>query len=604
MDGSGIALKALLQSDVLEVPFFQRPYVWEVEHFETLIDSLDDSPEGVMPFFGSVILKEFGGTDSGQYLVIDGQQRCITFSVLIRAILDVCDGNNHLSPNQVTRLIDCVYTVKENADGDELYYAKLTPSNPDKKAFEKVMNVENGRPISIDESTTSKIEKAYKYFYEYFMLNTDKIKPFYMRIVAENKSLIKITLSASDDEQKIFDSVNSMGKSLSNADIVKNYIFQKLRENAKHDEVKKDQVTALYEKYWDSIFYADERKDFWYKEYTVGRIKTDNLESFLKDFAIIKGFYFAKKTTGAYGLCNAYKEHINKLSDDQLRDFVKEIYEYALVYYKYKKEYEDLNEFRWGDYTNRLLLILNSLDTTTFNPYVLMVLKEKSNEVKSRFFNLEKFILQRFIFDGTTKNYNQCCEKLLKVDDDCKYLEEYMAESPTTNDSYKDRFRKFSNNQARLLLFLIEMLYRDGEEEKYSDGLRIDKFTLEHIMPQKWQSAWIDVAAYDENGDLIDRNDVEAFISSRNRAVKSLGNMTLLTSKLNASVSNSNLETKMNGKVTGSNPGGIKKFASSLVTTKVIIDVFEETKLWDEREIFKYEEQYFKKLNSFYKFVD
>lgn len=319
--------------------------------------------------------------------MIDGQQRCTTFSVLIRAILDVCDGNNHLSPNQVTRLIDCVYTVKENVDGDELYYAKLTPSNPDKKAFEKVMNVENGRPISIDESTTSTIEKTYKYFYEYFMLNTDKIKPFYMRIVAENKSLIKITLSASDDEQKIFDSVNSIGGSLSNADIVKNYIFQKLRENAKHDEVKKDQVTALYEKYWDSIFYADERKDFWYKEYTVGRIKTDNLESFLKDFAIIKGFYFAKKTTDTYGLCNAYKEHINKLCDDQLRDFVKEIYECALVYYKYKKEYEDLNEFRWGDYTNRLLLILNSLDTTTFNPYVLMVLKEKSNEVKSRFFN-------------------------------------------------------------------------------------------------------------------------------------------------------------------------------------------------------------------------
>jgi uncharacterized protein with ParB-like and HNH nuclease domain len=50
MDGSGIALKALLQSDILELPFFQRPYVWEVEHFEALIDSLDDSSEGVMPF--------------------------------------------------------------------------------------------------------------------------------------------------------------------------------------------------------------------------------------------------------------------------------------------------------------------------------------------------------------------------------------------------------------------------------------------------------------------------------------------------------------------------------------------------------------------------
>ena len=59
MNGNGIALKPLLQSNALEVPFFQRPYVWEEEHFEALIDSFEDSPEGVMPFWGSVILKEF-----------------------------------------------------------------------------------------------------------------------------------------------------------------------------------------------------------------------------------------------------------------------------------------------------------------------------------------------------------------------------------------------------------------------------------------------------------------------------------------------------------------------------------------------------------------
>ena len=241
MDGNGITLKSLLQSNALEVPFFQRPYVWEAEHFETLIDSLDDSPEGVMPFFGSVILKEFGGIDSGQYLIIDGQQRCTTFSVLIRAILDVCNGKNYLSANQITRLIDCIYTVQENCDGDEIYKSKLTPSNPDKLAFDKVMNMGEGidRPICIAENSVESIENAYKYFYDYFMLNTNKIKPFYMRIVAENKSIIRITLSSTDDEQKIFDSVNSMGKSLSNADIIKNYIFQKLRENAKQDEVKK-----------------------------------------------------------------------------------------------------------------------------------------------------------------------------------------------------------------------------------------------------------------------------------------------------------------------------------------------------------------------------
>lgn len=86
MDGIGTNLKSIMQSKALEVPFFQRPYVWEDGHFEALIDTFEDSPKGVMPFFGSLILKEFGGADSGKYLIIDGQQRCMTFSILISYI--------------------------------------------------------------------------------------------------------------------------------------------------------------------------------------------------------------------------------------------------------------------------------------------------------------------------------------------------------------------------------------------------------------------------------------------------------------------------------------------------------------------------------------
>lgn len=602
MNGNGIALKSLLQSNTLEVPFFQRPYVWEEEHFEALIDSFEDSPEGVMPFFGSVILKEFNGPDSGQYLVIDGQQRCTTFCVLIRAILDVCDSTNQLSANQITRLIDCVYKVSENTEGDEIYTPKLIPSNPDKKTFDSVMKVGEDRSGLCFLESNEAIIKAYQYFYNYFSLNVNQIKPFYMRLTAENNSIIKITLSSTDDEQKIFDSVNSMGKSLSNADIIKNYVFQKLRENAKNDDVKKNQVTDLYNEYWDSVFYADEKKDFWYRELTVGRIKTDNLESFLKDFAIVKKIYFAKKTTGTYGLCNAYKAYINTLSDNELKAFVKEIHSYAVVFYSYKKEYEELNEFVWDDYKNRLLLILDNLDTTTFNPYVLMVLKECPDEAEKRFLNLERFILQRFIFDGTTKNYNQCCEKLMQVEDDKKYLIEYMNDSPTLNDSYKNRFRQFTNGQARLLLFLMEMLIRRGSEEMYSDGLRINTFSLEHIMPQKWQSSWYGVDSFDEDGNVVDRNNVEVFIQGRNKAVRSLGNMTLLTSKLNTSISNSDFETKINGKTIGKNPGGIKKYASSLETTKSIVEAYENGIMWDERQIYLYEKKYFDLLNEFYEF--
>ena len=316
-----------------------------------------------------MILKEFGGSDSGKYLVIDGQQRCMTFSILIRAILDVCSGNRYLSATQETRLVDCIYGVNEDSDGNEFYITKLTPSNPDKKSFDRVMCAEVDRPLDLDENTKDAIEKAYKFFYDYFSINSDKIKIFYGKLNSDNNSIIKISLTTSDDEQKIFDSVNSMGKSLSNADIIKNYIFQKLRENAKDDEVRKNQVTDLYNKKWDAVFYADDKKEFWYKELTVGRLKTDNLECFLKDFAIVKGIYAAKKTSGTYGLCNAFKEYINNLDDEELKIFVKEINEYANIYYSYKKGYEELNEFIWSDDQNRLLLILDNINTKNFNQY-------------------------------------------------------------------------------------------------------------------------------------------------------------------------------------------------------------------------------------------
>ena len=64
----------------------------------------------------------------------------------------------------------------------------------------------------------------------------------------------------------------------------------------------------------------------------------------------------------------------------------------------------------------------------------------------------------------------------------------------------------------------------------------------------------------------------------------------------NTSISNSSMDVKMDGKATGNN-GGIKKYASSLVTTKMVIDEYEAQKVWDESSVYKYE-----KLNSFYGF--
>lgn len=623
MDGNARGLMWISEAGKIEVPFFQRPYVWDEENFEGLVESLLDSPGKTMPFFGTIIFKELQKDgqdfDPKQYLVIDGQQRITTFNILIRVLLDI----NEISPFGLTdnlriKFKEFIYNIEYDDDSNEIYSLKLQPSSADKKRFEVLMNPDTNRSKIYELLIDAPIDNAYKYFYGYFSDSTNKelkelTKRICLKLVNPSKSLIFIILDQKDDEQKIFDSVNSMGKALSNSDIVKNYLYQKMKELAGTDRTKNNNVMKHYSANWDAVFYKDDSvKTFWYTQFTVGRFLTDYLENYLKDFAIIKGIYTAKKTTGTYGLCKAYKMYIDSLCKNpdplkKIMSFASEIRDYAEVYYKYKTTYCNLDKFVWSDYKNRLLLILDRLDTSTFNPYILKLLKENPPDVENKFFNLERFLLERFIYDGTTKNYNQCCEGLLNAADDKQYFENYMRESPVDNDSYKVKFRKLTNGQGLLFMFLLEMLKRNGEEDKYSDLLKIGTYTLEHVMPQKWSKdpTWHSLDSYDEDGKKIDKNNTTLFFENRDRAVKSLGNFALLTSKLNTSISNADFSTKVNGRVgrkSGVNKEGMKRYASALSYTKAIIDLCDNGNVWDEKQIYTNEKDYFNALNGFYHF--
>ena len=90
MDGQASeALRWITEAKRMEVPFFQRPYVWNDDDFEALIESFQDAPENTMTFFGSVIMKKNGTDEERNFLIIDGQQRITTFNVLVRTLLDL-----------------------------------------------------------------------------------------------------------------------------------------------------------------------------------------------------------------------------------------------------------------------------------------------------------------------------------------------------------------------------------------------------------------------------------------------------------------------------------------------------------------------------------
>ena len=105
----------------------------------------------------------------------------------------------------------------------------------------------------------------------------------------ENKILVIIDLSEKEDEQAIFDTINSAGVRLSSADIIKNALFQKALDL--FDSV--GDVETLYKDNWENVFSLDEDAiNFWDTPRATGRLMRDNIEILLHSISVIKGSAF------------------------------------------------------------------------------------------------------------------------------------------------------------------------------------------------------------------------------------------------------------------------------------------------------------------------
>lgn len=602
MDGQGQTLYWFSNEKVkIEVPFFQRPYVWDEDEWEEMIISIENATNENMPFIGSFILQKIAG--SKKYLVIDGQQRITTLSVMIKAYID---NFKELPTDSKPEFLNIIYE-KALINLKPIYSSRLIPSNIDKIDFCDVMSIDLIQDNIKDRN--GKIVQAYKYFSKYFSNNTsEKNMMIGAKIITNNKFFITIILDENDDEQKIFDSVNSLGKDLTNSDIIKNYLFQRIKTICNNDSKLLDKILENHEKYWMNIFYSDDKREFWKREKILGRIKTNNLESFLKDFATIKRIYIPSETGGIDGLAKAYKNYIKSKADyEELFEFLKEIADYAECYYNYIHEYETLDYFKIDDLVNTTLLILEKTDITTFNPYIMKLLKERPDNLNELLWALQKFLVQRLIYKEKTKNYNKVCDNLLGVTKDpVAYLQQYNKNEAMGLGEYPIGLKKINNKPATLVLFLIELINRRGEEKKYCDVLRYNK-TLEHIIPQKWQTHWSSVPCFREI--VIDNQepffekilDIKEISEYRKNMIYCIGNMTLLSGPLNSSISNESFAVKIEG---NKDKQGIKKYVGSLSVAQEIVDIYNKNKEWTEKDIIIRNKKIFDILNGYYNFLN
>jgi len=599
----------------VKVPYFQRPYVWNEDNWEDMLSYLLEP--GMNHFIGSIILKQTEAQSgrTKQAMVVDGQQRLTTISILLCALNNSIDEGREDLVKEVEVFNACMFYKKDMFDTNA--HVKIEHSKADRQHFQAVIQNE----INLDEIDYEKCESnillCYKYFTDRLGPGTpptsrgkserrtslenrisigDQKKLFCNLLNPVKKIMVIIDLNSTDSEQRIYDTLNGMGARLTGADTIKHQLFQKALDLG----IDSQEVAQLYKDTWESVFACDDKAQaFWTTVQSGEHFGRDNMELLLKDIAVVKGFFKAKSKNR--DILNIYWKYINALDERSIKEFTRDIAAYASIYREkiIPTNYNDA--FSFNDYSRRLQHILNVFDIRAFTPYILYLYHKYADDertLKTELLRLETMVMRKYIcnLQKNADNFRLCID--LIHDDNGMF--KLMGETPT-NEDFKTSLRSIkassSNNKtskadpyskpAILTLFWLELYRRNtryGPDKRFdSDLLRYD-YSLEHIMPIDWTSNWGDdtIPILDDDGIAIEADKKYDY---RNEHIHSIGNLTLLKRPLNKEVSNYNFNAKAYR---------MRPFANLGITRLDILEPYfsqkndsEDKWTWDERQIRK-----------------
>jgi hypothetical protein len=572
MEAKARSFTFLANEGIVKIPFFQRSYIWTQENWEDLLDELLNPRKS--HFLGSLILKQQKAIsgDAKELLVIDGQQRLTTLSILLKVLFD--SFSESLKENCRGSIRTYLFHKRQKTDPD--YLIKIQHSHLDSQAFQSVIRSGiDEKALPFEKESSNKIIQCYIYFTNELRIRSEEERKglFNKLLDSENKMIVVIDLTEADDEQTIFDTINSAGVRLTCADIIKNALFQKAIQIFKSQE----KAIELYRKTWDKSFMSDEDTlEYWATQRPTGRFMRDNIEILLHSIAVIKGFYDPDIHTLS-DLSKLYKEQIEKFkTNDELTEFINDIKEYAQIYRERILTFAQSTLFSFNNSYQRLFHILEVLQISTFHPFILSVLKNNTTQAYELLMTLEKFVIRRMISKQETKSFNKLCKEFIQ---NPASLLSRIAE--TTDDHFTEGLRNISNKNAALILFWVELLRRHDDPKFDTKDLKFN-YSLEHIMPQKWEEHWPLPEKKNVDGKAMS---IEEAKKDRNEKVDWIGNMTLLTSSLNSALRNYDFDKKVIG---DGQKRGMKAYAALSITKDDIVAKFEMgDNLWDEDKIIR-----------------
>ncbi|NBI66276.1 DUF262 domain-containing protein [Pseudoflavonifractor sp. 60] len=554
------AHKALIQDifnngTLIEVPFFQRSYVWKGDLWQRLLDDMEFIVKTGKPhFFGSIILKVGRKRRQGDLFtvcktVVDGQQRLTTFLIFMKVLC--------LKTGQTT-----MFDMQFRLMGQTL---ALCHGKNDIAAFEKVMASTSAEQID-DPAPGSRIIEAFNFFVK----NLDETKLDIMTIMT-NTQFVKIDLDEDEDEQQIFDTINSLGVNLTTSELLKNYFFSR-------------ETIQEYEAKWVSVFEKDDDvKAYWDTELETGRLKRAMIDIFFDAYFQLfiqdRNYNITNEDKLMYArvdhLSQSYQHFINTYCGGNKNVVLDAMHDYALCFMNTFKLDQCERSIPSNFGVERINVVIFGLKNTTMIPYILFVAKNISDDAeKNRIYGiLESYIMRRMIVHASTKNYNNLFTSLILnqvLDADTlqaklKNAGDATTYTPDDNELWNGfENSKLVNLQSKGIIYLIESKIRPSNSAVALLGF--NQYSLEHLMPKKWRNNWTPCATDD-----LERQ--------RDSILLTLGNLAIITQSLNASIRDATWDMKKAGN--GNGKPGLALCASGLCT---LYDVLTKV-AWDENEI-------------------
>jgi uncharacterized protein with ParB-like and HNH nuclease domain/predicted transport protein len=462
-------LKFLRTGEQFIIPIYQRTYSWDTPQCEQLWNDIvraatDDHISG--HFVGSLVYVEHGIYQvSGitQLLVIDGQQRLTTLTLLLAALADLLKGTGPAQGVTAEQITDH-YLLNRHNDGEGRYRLLLTQS--DRDTLKRLVD-----GLEPPEPSSRRILANYDFFKQ--KVDRSGLDPALIFRGLQKLVIVDISLDRThDNPQLIFESLNSTGLELSQADLIRNYVLMSQPPG---------DMEALYKDYW---FPMEQR--FGQAEYTA------TFDRFMRDYLTVK----ARRIPNIREVYKDFKTYAQSAHAGSIPTIVADIARFSRYFVNMALAKEPDSELReaFDD--------INTLKVDVAYPFLLEMYEQYAAERFSRADLLqvvrlvESYVFRRVISGIPTNSLNKTFLTLAQGLDPANFVES-LGVTFRAMDSY----RRFPTDEEFEREFVIKDVYnlrtrnyllRKLENYEHKDRVVIEGYTIEHIMPQNQNlsAAW------------------------------------------------------------------------------------------------------------------